>query len=159
PWLYHVANRLALAAKTRARRRRNHEAHCQERPVVTTDPVADITLREARAILDEELLRLPERLRAPLVLCHLEGATRDEAARQLGWSFGPLRRRLEKGRELLRQRLVLRGLSLSSVMFPAVLGLNHAAGAMPVALAQSAIRAAGLVAAGAEPANVVSGSV
>src|SRR5262249_18311863 len=46
-------------------------------------PPADVGLREAQAILDEELAQLPEALRAPLVLCYLEGATRDEAARQL----------------------------------------------------------------------------
>src|SRR5262249_56179180 len=76
--------------------------------------VGDISLREAQAVCDEELTRLPERLSAPVVLCLLEGATQDEAARQLGWSLGMLRRRLAQGRALLRVRLERRGLGLSS---------------------------------------------
>ena len=82
--------------------------------------------REMCGVLDEELSRLPEKCRAPLVLCSLEGFTRDEAARHLGWSLGTFRRRLEQGRTLLRQRLERRGLPLSAI-FAAVLGTEEAA--------------------------------
>jgi DNA-directed RNA polymerase specialized sigma24 family protein len=51
----------------------------------SADPVAEITLREARAVLDEELERLPQKYRCPLILCYLEEKTRDEAVEQLGW--------------------------------------------------------------------------
>src|SRR5262249_27045717 len=78
---------------------------------IAPDPLAEITAREAQAVLDEELARLPERLRAPLVLCHLEGATRDEAARQLGCSLATLKRRLHKGREPLRPPVAPRRLA------------------------------------------------
>ena len=61
--------------------------------------------------LDDELDRLPERYRGPVVLCFLDGLTRDEAARRLGYSLNTLKRRLEAGRELLRERLARRGLT------------------------------------------------
>jgi RNA polymerase sigma factor (sigma-70 family) len=56
-------------------------------------------------VLDEELARLPERERAPLILCYLEGLTRDEAAAKLGCPLGTLKSRLERGRAILEQRL------------------------------------------------------
>ena len=56
-------------------------------------------------MLDEELARLPEQYRAPLVLCYLRGMTQCEAARELGWGMGVLRGRLDRGRERLRARL------------------------------------------------------
>src|SRR5205085_11783067 len=67
-------------------------------------------------ILDDELARLSDRYRAPLVLCYLEGRTQDEAARQLGWSVSTLRRRLAQGRRLLEARLRGRGVTLSAAL-------------------------------------------
>jgi RNA polymerase sigma factor (sigma-70 family) len=75
------------------------------------DPAADLIWGEVRQALDEELQRLPARLRSPLLLCYLSGLTRDEAARQLGWSLGTLKRRLEEGRTALRSRLARRGIA------------------------------------------------
>jgi RNA polymerase sigma factor (sigma-70 family) len=75
------------------------------------DPAAGLVWREVSQALDEELQRLPHRLRSPLLLCYLSGLTRDEAARQLGWSLGTLKRRLEEGRNALRNRLVRRGIA------------------------------------------------
>src|SRR5438309_1160259 len=74
------------------------------------------------AALDDELHKLPEKNRQPLLLCYLEGLTQEEAAEQLGWPRGTLKRRLERGRELLKNRLVRRGLSLGAAagaMLPA----------------------------------------
>src|SRR5262249_58991739 len=70
---------------------------------------AEVSWQDVRVALDEELARLPERFRAPLVLCYLEGKTRDEAARELGWSVGTLRGRLGRGRDWLGSRLPRRG--------------------------------------------------
>src|SRR5204862_244277 len=72
------------------------------------DPLTEITRRELRRVIDDELHRLPEKYRAPLVLCYLEGKTNEEAARELGWPAGSMSPRLERGRALLRLRLLRR---------------------------------------------------
>ena len=99
----------------RDRARRANAAGPEERPA------PDAAARELCAALDEELNRLPERFRAPLLLCYLEGRTSDQAARQLGWSLRTLERRLAQGRERLRGRLTRRGLTLSAVLLAATL--------------------------------------
>src|SRR5262249_10036096 len=119
PWLFQVARRLALATRRKTTCRRKHEMLVA--PPRAVGPLADITLREAQAVLDEELSRLADRLSAPLILCLVEGATKDEAARTLGWSLATLRRRLAQCRELLRVRLTRRGLSLSSALLATLL--------------------------------------
>jgi RNA polymerase sigma-70 factor (ECF subfamily) len=80
------------------------------------DPLAEVTRHEQFGILHQELSRLAEKYRAPLVLCYLEGKTQDEAARQLAWSQRTLRRRLGQGRGLLQARLQRRGLALAAVL-------------------------------------------
>src|SRR5690242_16411189 len=110
-WLHGVAYRLALKARVSAARRREREGRAAARP--PGDPLAEVSVREAQAILDDELARLPEKFRAPLVLCCLEGLARDEAAARLGWPAGLLKSRLEQARERLRGRLARRGLALS----------------------------------------------
>ncbi|HEY8504540.1 MAG TPA: sigma-70 family RNA polymerase sigma factor, partial [Gemmataceae bacterium] len=110
-WLHGVALRLARRAGADAARSRRPDR--RPRPAGSPDPLADLSGRELLGILDEELAALPERYRLPLVLCHLEGRARDEAAALLGWSVGQVKGRLERGRSLLRDRLVRRGVSLS----------------------------------------------
>jgi RNA polymerase sigma factor (sigma-70 family) len=85
-WLFGVAHHAATDLKRKRARRRSHET--QVRQASATDPLSVLTLREAQFILHEELARLSEKYRAPLVLCNLEGLTRDEAARQLGLPLG-----------------------------------------------------------------------
>jgi RNA polymerase sigma factor (sigma-70 family) len=106
-WLYGVAYRTALHARQRAARRSERE---REAVAMSSDPAGDpsVESRELRRVLDEELLRLPDKYRAPLVLCYLEGKTNEEAARQLGWPSGSMSYRLARGRELLRERLQTR---------------------------------------------------
>ncbi len=141
PWLYEVAYRIAMKARTRSLRRREQEAKAET--IVHEDAVGDMTLRELQAVLDEELHRLPERYRAPLVLCYLEGKTREEAAEQLGWTLGMVRGRLERGRHALRARLARRSLPLSAVVLAAALTGNAARAAVPAGLSQATV-AAGL---------------
>jgi RNA polymerase sigma factor (sigma-70 family) len=140
-WLYQVAYYAALRVRKRTASRRQRERKAPPRQ--QADPLAEVTGRELLTVLDEELQRLPERLRAPLVLCYLQGRTRDEAAHELGWSLGTFKRRLEQGRAGLHARLSRRGISLG-----ALLAGGLAAGAVSSARAAAVARAA-LVAAGA----------
>jgi RNA polymerase sigma factor (sigma-70 family) len=149
-WLYGVAHRLAARARLAGRRweidARNGIAMSQQQPD------AALTQRELETALDEGLKELADRYRAPLVLCYLEGQTQDEAARRLGWSKATLRRRLERGRELLRARLLRRGVSLSLGLLTAALAASAEAGALPLPLQQAALasfRGAGGAGAGA----------
>jgi RNA polymerase sigma factor (sigma-70 family) len=138
-WLHGVAYRLALKARTGAWKRRSRPAPSATRE--TADPLDELTGRDLCAVLDEELRRLPEKYRAPLVLCHLEGQTQDEAARRLGCPLGTLRSRLDRGRELLRTRLARRGLALSAVLLAGTLSPG-AASALPPFVAASTVKAA-----------------
>jgi RNA polymerase sigma factor (sigma-70 family) len=110
PWLYGVACRVSLRARRAMGRRQHHESQAST-PAGSAAP--DAAWEELRLLLDEELNRLPDRLRDPLVLCYLQGRTRDEAAAQIGCTFGALKRRLEDGRNLLRDRLARRGIGLA----------------------------------------------
>jgi RNA polymerase sigma factor (sigma-70 family) len=139
-WLHGVALRLARQARAAAARRRTHEGRAS--PRTAADPLDELSVREARAVLDEELLRLPEKYRAPLVLCYLEGKSRDEAARELGWSVSLVKNRLEQARDLLRLRLKRRGLSLSTALVATLLSGEPALAALPANLARSTTRAA-----------------
>jgi RNA polymerase sigma factor (sigma-70 family) len=118
-WLHGVACRAAGQLKRdRARRqRRERGTHAP----TAKDPAGEVSWREAQTILDEELERLPERYRAPLILCYLDGTTRDEAARRLCLATGTLHARLQRGRDLLRERLTRRGLTFSGALSAAVL--------------------------------------
>jgi RNA polymerase sigma factor (sigma-70 family) len=135
-WLYRVAYNTALKAKAGAAARQRRERRAASR--TPADVLDEVTGRELLAVLDEELARLPERHRAPLVLCYLEGKVRDEAARELGWSLGTFKRRLDEGRQRLRARLERRGLALPAVLLAAGLGA-----AVPEALTATARAAAG----------------
>jgi RNA polymerase sigma factor (sigma-70 family) len=157
-WLHGVARRIALHVKRDHVRRKDREQGAAPPP--PADPAAEVSWREAQAIFDEELQRLPERYRPPLVLCCLECLTRDEAARQLGLSPGTLHGRLQRGRDLLRRRLARRGLALSGVLSAAALCDGTARAALPPALVVGSARAAALLAAGRTvPAGVVSAHV
>jgi RNA polymerase sigma factor (sigma-70 family) len=135
-WLYRVAFRTALRARRQDVRRQRHESHAETRQAA--DPLAEMTGRELLTMLDEELHKLPEEYRAPLVLCFLESRTRDEAARALGCSESTLRRRVDAGKERLRVRLERRGLALPA----ALLATGLAAPGAPAALIASVTRAA-----------------
>jgi RNA polymerase sigma factor (sigma-70 family) len=133
-FLHGVAYRLAV----RARRRTMH-ALSADVPDQSVGPPETVAWKEMLGVLDDELGRLSDRYRAPLVLCYLEGRTQDEAARQLGWGLNSLRRRLAQGRRLLEARLRGRGVTL-----PAALAALLAGG---VAAVPGPLRAATLAAA------------
>jgi RNA polymerase sigma factor (sigma-70 family) len=113
-WLYATARQVALNARTARSRRAKHEGRATPKPAA--NPLAEITGEELLAILDEELGKLPERYRAPVVLCCVEGLTRDEAAAQLGIPAATLKGQLERGRKRLHDALVRRGVALGAVL-------------------------------------------
>ncbi len=121
-WLYGVAYRTALHARRRASRRSEREREVATLSTVSGD--SEMEARELRRVLDEELQALPEKYRAPLVLCYLEGMTNEEAARRLGWPSGSMSYRLARGRELLRERLESRLAGLS-ILLPAIWLAEH----------------------------------
>jgi RNA polymerase sigma factor (sigma-70 family) len=162
-WLYGVAYHLARKAQAGAARRAGRidnpsysigEHRKEDMPA--NDPVLDITCRELQRTVQEELARLPDKYRVPLVLCYLEGKRQEDAARELGCSEGALRGRLHRGRERLRQRLLKRGLTVSSTLVAGVL-TQTASALVPVALLKTAIHAGLLAAAGKSAAGVVAG--
>jgi RNA polymerase sigma factor (sigma-70 family) len=144
-WLYRVAYRVSLRARRRSANRRKREG----RAAVSRadDLLADVTGRELLAVLDEELQRLPGNERAALVLCYLEGRTRDDAARLLGCSESTLNRRIDRAKDRLRSRLLRRGVALPAALL--ALGLTQPAKAgAPAAWVAAAARAAGEAARG-----------
>jgi RNA polymerase sigma factor (sigma-70 family) len=112
-WLYGVARRTALKARSQSARR-----YARQRPLTdvaaTDDCAEEADQRALRAVIDEELSRLPAKYRAPVVLCYLEGKTFAEAAVQLGWPTGTVSGRLARARNLLRNRLARRNIAVSA---------------------------------------------
>jgi RNA polymerase sigma factor (sigma-70 family) len=139
-WLYGVAHRLAMKAQASAARRMNHEKKAAAMP--STEPLLDLSLRELQGIVHEELQRLPEAYRAPLVLCGLEEKSLEEAACLLGWSKGCVKGRLQRGREQLRLRLRRRGLDLSVGLLASALVMKAMSAPVSAALIASTLRAA-----------------
>jgi RNA polymerase sigma-70 factor (ECF subfamily) len=124
-WLRAVAQRLALQARGLAERRRGRESADEDAPEPCDPgdgPPAALARRELCLVLDEELGRLPEKYRAPVVLCYLQGKTNEQAAGELGWPAGSMSRRLARARALLHDRLSRRGLALVVVLCGLALG-------------------------------------
>src|SRR6267142_867176 len=113
-WLHKTTCRIAAKVRKKRVARSQAQPGNEVPPPALRDniePEAQLIWQEVRQALDEELQHLPEPLRSPLLLCYLSGLTRDEAARQLGWSLGTLKRRLEGGRKALQIRLARRGVA------------------------------------------------
>lgn len=141
-WLFEVATRVAKKAAGQAARRAAREggrADAAPEPEAPPAPApADLTALQAA--LDEELRALPEKFRAPVVLCHLEGLSQEEVARHLGISDGQLRGRLYRAKERLRERLLRRGFTLTAVLLALTMGGK--AQAVPAVLAAGTLRLA-----------------
>jgi RNA polymerase sigma factor (sigma-70 family) len=150
PWLHRVAHRVATRARHSKARRREHERHfAVMRPAIA---VARVSEDEIAAILHQEIDRLPDRHRIPVVICDLQGLTHEKAARHLGWPVGTVKSRLGRAREILRNRLTRRGLGPPCT--PLLLGkglsgtLRTVEVVLPSSLAESTVGAAAALAAG-----------
>jgi RNA polymerase sigma factor (sigma-70 family) len=117
PWLYAVAYRTAQRARAIAARYCPAGVEPMEEPM--RSPADEAYPFDLRPLLHEELNRLPGKYREPIVLCHLQGKTHEEAARLLHWPVGTVSGRLSRGRLLLRSRLERRGVTVSSAMLSA----------------------------------------
>jgi RNA polymerase sigma factor (sigma-70 family) len=146
-FLYGVAHRTALKARVARARRRRREKQVKDMPHSSVPAGAPDGGQELRTLLDQELQRLPDLYRLPVVLCELEGRSRKEVARQLGIPEGTLSSRLAAARKRLAGRLGGRGLAVSTGVLAAVLP-QTAAAAVPVSLVRSTVDAAIQVAAG-----------
>jgi RNA polymerase sigma factor (sigma-70 family) len=139
PWLHGVARRVAVRAKAAIGRRRRQETRVAE---MKTTSQPDRLRNEELEALHEEIGRLPEKYRSAVILCHLEGCTHAEAARVLKCPAGTVNVRVSRARELLRNRLVRRGLAFSTALTSTTLLSENTTAAMPLGLGEMTIRAA-----------------
>ncbi|HEY7153774.1 MAG TPA: sigma-70 family RNA polymerase sigma factor [Gemmataceae bacterium] len=139
-WLYRVAYHTALKSRQQIAKRKSAERELKgvDLPAASADS-AD--LRELRRMICEEVNRLPARYRSAIVACFFEGKTHEEAARQLGWPRGTVASRLARGRELLRRRLLRRGVTLPAAVFTAALSVPTSSAAL-TGMIQSTIQTA-----------------
>ncbi len=156
-WLYGVAYRTALRARSSNARRRQKESKTVDR--CGSDAAEDEGWLELLPYLDRELNRLPDKYRLPVVLCELEGRSRREVAGRPRIPEGTLSSRLATARKLLAGRLQRHGLTLAGAVLTALLTRNGASAGVPSKLVISTVKAAGLVAAGRTAAGVVSSTV
>jgi RNA polymerase sigma factor (sigma-70 family) len=144
PWLHRVACRVAANASRAEAKRRSREALSTDGVGLAAAPhPVDHDLRLA---IHEAVNALPEKYRAPVVLCDLEGWTHDEAARSLRWPIGSVKGRLSRARQLLKARLTRNGLAPAAAIGAGI--RNGALAAVPAALATKTIEAAAGTAAG-----------
>lgn len=142
-WLYGVAYKVAARLRGRAERRRT-----LERPGVDLSAVPAVgepVAADLRFILHEEIRRLPDKYRAPVLLCYLEGKTNEVAAQELRWPVGTLKARLFRAREMLRMRLARRGLGAAAELLSvesAPSAARNTASVVPLFLLASTMRAA-----------------
>ena len=134
-WLHGVACRVAKRAKSQAV---SNLCEPDEIPMNSHDPSATVASKEELSVIHEEIDRLPERLRLPLILCAMEGESREEVAARLGWSVGSVKGRLERARAMLESRLKTRGVIIPTAVLSTVL-TETATAQVPLALINSAL--------------------
>jgi RNA polymerase sigma factor (sigma-70 family) len=153
-WLYGVAHRLAIGMKGSGLRRQQRERQAADMRAKT--PVSNEASVDLEATLDKALRQVPEKYRAPLLLCYLEGKTQEEAAKHLGCPLGTVRSRLARGRDRLREVLERHGVRLSTTALTAALAATSASAAIRPTLVRATAKAALEYAAGKAAAALVS---
>lgn len=144
-WLYGVARRVSSKARTRVARRRSHERQVAGTSHEGVTPCAD---RLDLNVLHEEIDRLSEKFREPIVLCYLEGMSYEMAASHLGVNESTVRGRLARGRERLRSRLTRRGVTVPAALLVAGNTTVTASATITPTLAASTARVAVQLSAG-----------
>lgn len=139
-WLYGTARHAALNLR-KVRRRRTQREQSWPETYDVADPVQQ-AWNDVRPVVDDELARLPVKYQLPLMLCCLQGKTHQEAAEQLAWPVGTVAGRLSRGREMLRQRLIKRGIQVAPALFATILTQEVMAGALPSSLVLAALKGA-----------------
>jgi RNA polymerase sigma factor (sigma-70 family) len=139
-WLYGVAYRVAVRARSRAARDRARHQPLTDLP---GDEPGGGPSWDVLALLDEEVSRLPARYREAVVCCYLEGRTQEEAAHVLGWPKGTVSTRLNRARELLRSRLTRRGLTMTAGSVVVLLAQAKAEGALPPGMTGAVLKTLG----------------
>jgi RNA polymerase sigma factor (sigma-70 family) len=152
-WLYGVAHQTALKARATFARRREREKQVLDMPEPTFEPQP---CDDLRALLDQELSQLPDKYRAVLILCDLQGKTRKEAARHLSWPEGTVGTRLATARTMLARRLTRRGHPITDRALAAGLLHTLASPSVPLSVMSATIEAATLFAAGQAATGVIS---
>jgi RNA polymerase sigma factor (sigma-70 family) len=141
-WLYGVAYYAALKARAATLKRRAKESQAAFTPRATLPGLDD--LLDLQSLLDQELSRLPDKYREPVVLCELEGKSRKEVAGLLGIPQGTLSSRLATARRMLAKRLSRHGVPAVGAAVAALAPLSASAGP-EAALVTATVRAAGLL--------------
>jgi RNA polymerase sigma factor (sigma-70 family) len=159
-WLYKVAYRVAVQARAQTIKRTSREIPLPDGfgTETQTDPFFEAEQRELRAVIDEEVNRLPEKYQVPFVLCYIEGKSNQEAAREIGCPLGTVESRLSRARQRLRTRLSRRGFVSAMGLTTAMLSESVASTSVPTTLVMRtgtvAVRVAAGQVAGAVPAPV-----
>ncbi|MBN9524059.1 RNA polymerase sigma factor [bacterium] len=132
-WLFRVARRTAVRA---ARRRQPTTGLDSEAADLAAPPGVEALPRETEAVLHEELARLPEHYRVPVLLCFFDGLSHAAAARHLGCPVGTVNTRIARAKRLLARRLAgrgVRGEALGVVAVPAAFVGSTAGAAVALA--------------------------
>jgi RNA polymerase sigma factor (sigma-70 family) len=145
-WLHSVAYQTARKARSMTAKRRVRETQVTDMP--DPKPAGPDLWGDVLPVLDEEINRLADNHRAPIVLCDLEGKSRREAARQLGWPEGTVSSRLSRGRAILANRLARRGVVLSGGALAGLLAQNALAAGVPYSLLSITVKNVASIAAG-----------
>jgi RNA polymerase sigma factor (sigma-70 family) len=154
-FLYGVAYRTALKARAVAARRQAKEKEMARAEALVEE---EDVWRDVLPLLNQELSRLPDKYREPLVLCDLEGQTHKEVARRFGCPVGTISGRLARARVMLAKRLARHGLTLPCATAAVALAQNTASATVPAPLVSATVQAAALSAAG-QAAGAVSAPV
>ena len=136
-WLYQVSHRVALRSRAQAAKRATVAASGNLAAVPVSS--ADSADEARRGVIEEEISRLPESLRLPVVMCYIEGLTNSQAARRIGCPEGTVVSRLARARSRLRRRLRARGIAVVGAAALAGLLADGAGAAVAPALAGAAI--------------------